>query len=188
MNPSAAMATVAGAGPKSIAEVNRNVSDIEACTGTPGTRSDSRPKATASTESSEPFRHARHRDERGHRLGDGKQPQRRHGGHVARQHTRVVFGGGGGGGVVVAADMTRVATPIARALPGPARVDTCRPAVVRKCRQCKELHWIAGGPEGGRAARSADTDCVTSRNFSSSQPKYQLDVVDPTPKFVASYR
>ena len=36
------LATVAGAGPKSIAEVNRNVSDIDACTGTPGTRSDSR--------------------------------------------------------------------------------------------------------------------------------------------------
>ena len=50
MKPSAAMATVAGAGPKSTADVRRNVSDIDACTGTPGTRSDSRPKAIARPE------------------------------------------------------------------------------------------------------------------------------------------
>ena len=47
MKPSAAMATVAGAGPKSTADVRRNVSDIDAWTGTPGTRSDNRPKAMA---------------------------------------------------------------------------------------------------------------------------------------------
>ncbi len=46
-NPSTAMAAVAGAGPKRMTDVNRKVSDIEACTGTPGTRSVNDPQATA---------------------------------------------------------------------------------------------------------------------------------------------
>ena len=41
------MAAVAGAGPKRMTDVNRKVSDIEACTGTPGTRSVNEPQATA---------------------------------------------------------------------------------------------------------------------------------------------
>ena len=52
MNPSAAIATVAGAGPNSMADVSRKVSLIDACTGTPGIRSERRPNAMASTEKS----------------------------------------------------------------------------------------------------------------------------------------
>ena len=46
------MAAVAGAGPKSMTDVNRNVSDIDACTGMPGTRSVNDPQATARMPSS----------------------------------------------------------------------------------------------------------------------------------------